>query len=275
MIELGANRYGKSAIRLVKIDRGSDRHNVRDLTVAIALEGDFASSYVDGDNSLVVATDTMKNTVYALAGEYLTGPIEEFGAVLVRHFLAVDQVEHATVSIEEHNWQRIGDAPDAFIRDRVSMRTAIVAGTGAGRIEVDAGIADLTIMKTTKSAFAGFPRDEFTTLLDTDDRLLATRVSAGWRYTGTPDFDASHGAIRSTLLEVFAEHESQSVQHTIWVVGRAIVDRHPEVAEVTLTMPNLHHWLADLSPFGRPNDRSIFIATTQPHGLIEATVRRT
>jgi len=274
MIELGANRYGKAAIRLVKIDRGPDRHTVRDLTVAIALEGDFASSYVDGDNSLVVATDTMKNTVYALAGEYLTGPIEAFGAVLVRHFLAVNQVEQATVSIEEHDWGRIGEAPDAFVRDRVSTRTAAVTGTGAGRIEIDAGIDDLTVMKTTKSAFGGFPRDEFTTLPDTDDRLLATRVSAVWRYTGTPDFDASHAAIRSTLLEVFAEHESQSVQHTIWVVGRAIVDRHPEVAEVTLTMPNLHHWLADLSPFGRPNDRSIFIATTQPHGLIEATVRR-
>jgi urate oxidase len=272
--ELAANRYGKSAIRLVKIIRGPDRHEVRDLTVAIALEGDFASSYVDGDNSLVVATDTMKNTVYAFAREHLTGPVEAFGMVLARHFVAIPQVEQTTVSIEEHPWLRIGDAPDAFSRDKSSTRTAVVAATPDGGLTVDAGIADLTLMKTGKSAFAGFPRDEYTTLPDTDDRIMATKLSATWRYAGTPDFDASFEAIRRTLLDVFAAHESASVQHSIWIVGRAIIEAHPEVAEVTLTLPNLHHWLADLSPFGQPNDREIFIATTEPHGLIQATVRR-
>ena len=271
--ELAANRYGKSAIRLVKIVRAGDQHAVRDLTVAIALEGDFASSYVDGDNSLVVATDTMKNTVYALAREHLTGPVEAFGTVLARHFVAIPQVEQATVSIEEHAWRPVGDAPDAFSRDRSSTRTASVAAT-RDSLAVEAGIADLTLMKTGKSAFAGFPRDEFTTLPDTDDRIMATKLSATWRYGGETDFDASFEAVRSTLLEVFAGHESASVQHSIWIVGRAIVDRHAEVAEVTLTLPNLHHWLADLSPFGQPNDREIFIATTEPYGLIQATVRR-
>jgi urate oxidase len=279
--ELAANRYGKSAIRLVKIVRGTDRHAVRDLTVSIALEGDFASSYVDGDNSLVVATDTMKNTVYAFAREHLTGPVEAFGSVLARHFVAIPQVERATVSIEEHAWRPIGDAPDAFSRDRSSTRTASVTATRHS-LTVDAGIADLTLMKTGKSAFAGFPRDEYTTLADTDDRIMATKLSATWRYGGESefeasfesDFDASFEAVRSTLLEVFASHESASVQHSIWIVGRAILERHPEVAEVTLTLPNLHHWLADLSPFGQPNEREIFIATTEPHGLIQATVRR-
>jgi urate oxidase len=271
--QLAANRYGKSAIRLVKIVRGGDRHAIRDLTVAIALEGDFAASYVDGDNSLVVATDTMKNTVYALAREHLTGPVEAFGAVLARHFVAIRQVERATVSIEEHAWRSIGDAPDAFSRDRSSTRTAVVAATRGGLI-VGAGIADLTLMKTAKSAFSGFPRDEYTTLPDTTDRLMATKLSGTWRYGTETDFDASFEAVRNTLLEVFAAHESASVQHSIWVVGRAIVERHPEVDEVTLTLPNLHHWLADLSPFGQANDREIFIATTEPHGLIQATVRR-
>ena len=271
--QLAANRYGKSAIRLVKIVRGGDRHAIRDLTVAIALEGDFAASYVDGDNSLVVATDTMKNTVYAFAREHLTGPVEAFGAVLARHFVAIRQVERATVSIEEHPWRPIGDAPDAFSRDRSSTRTAVVAATRGG-LTVEAGIADLTLMKTAKSAFSGFPRDEYTTLPDTTDRLMATKLSATWRYGTETDFDASFEAVRNTLLEVFAAHESASVQHSIWVVGRAIVDGHPEVAEVTLTLPNLHHWLADLSPFGQANDREIFIATTEPHGLIQATVRR-
>ena len=271
--ELAANRYGKSAIRVVKIVRGTDRHAVRDLTVSIALEGDFASSYVDGDNSLVVATDTMKNTVYAFAREHLPGPVEAFGTVLARHFVAIPQVERATVSIEEHAWRPIGDAPDAFSRDRSSTRTASVAAT-RDSLTVDAGIADLTLMKTGKSAFAGFPRDEYTTLADTDDRIMATKLSATWRYGGETEFDATFEAVRSTLLEVFATHESASVQHSIWIVGRAIVERHPEVAEVTMTLPNLHHWLADLSRFGQPNDREIFIATTEPHGLIQATVRR-
>ena len=272
--ELAANRYGKSAIRLVKIVRGPDRHAVRDLTVAIALDGDFASSYVDGDNTLVVATDTMKNTVYAFAREYLTGPVEAFGTVLARHFAAIPQVERATVSIEDHAWLPIGDAPDAFSRDKSSTRTAVVAAERDGELTVDAGIADLTLMKTGKSAFAGFPRDAYTTLPDTDDRIMATKLSATWRYGGPTDFDASFAAVGRTLLDVFAAHESASVQHSIWIVGRAIIDAHPEVAEVTMTLPNLHHWLADLSPFGQPNDREIFIATTEPHGLIQATVRR-
>jgi urate oxidase len=271
--EIGPNRYGKSAIRLVKIVRGPSRHVVRDLTVAIALEGDLGSSYVEGDNSLVIATDTMKNTVYAFAREHLTGAIEVFGAVLAQHFLAATQVDRVTVTIEEHAWLPIGDAPDAFSRDRSSTRTAVVAAD-AGGPTVDAGIADLTLMKTSRSAFTGFPRDEFTTLPEVEDRIMATRLTATWRYAGEPAYDDSFAAIRSTLLDVFADHHSLSVQHTIWIVGRAVVDRHPEVAEVTLTMPNLHHWLADLSPFGQPNDREIFIATTEPHGLIQATVRR-
>jgi urate oxidase len=273
VIELGANRYGKSAIRLVKIVRGPERHAVRDLTVAVALQGDFASSYVEGDNSLVVATDTMKNTVYAFAREHLTGPVEAFGTVLARHFLEVPQVERATVSIEEHAWRSIADAPDAFARDRSSTRTAVVVAAGDA-LTVEAGIADLTLMKTAKSAFAGFPRDEYTTLPETEDRIMATKLTATWRYDRVTDFDASFEAITATLLEVFAAHESASVQHSIWIIGRGILERHPEVADATLTLPNLHHWLADLSPFGQPNDREIFIATTEPHGLITATVRR-
>jgi urate oxidase len=275
--ELGANRYGKSAIRLVKIVRGPDRHEVRDLTVAIALEGEFGASYVAGDNANVVATDTMKNTVYAFAGEHLTGPIENFGVVLADHFLAVDQVDRAIVSIEEHRWAPIGNAPDAFTRDRSSTRTAVIDASRDGTT-IDGGIADLTVMKTAKSAFSGFPRDELTTLPETEDRLLATKVTASWRYdaaaTAPSDFDASFGAVSGTLLGVFAEHDSASVQASIWIIGRAILERHPEVSEVTMTLPNLHHWLVDLARFGLPNDREIFTPTTEPYGLIQATVRR-
>jgi len=273
--ELGPNRYGKSAIRLVRVDRSDDGDRVRDLTVAIALEGDFAASYVDGDNSLVVATDTMKNTAYALAAEHLTGAIETYAAALGRHFLEDSQVSTVTVSIDEFAWRPIGSAPDAFTRDRTSTRTCVVAMWRDG-LTVDAGIADLVVMKTSKSAFSGFPRDEYTTLAETDDRLLATKVSAVWRYLDgvSVDYDASFEAVSRTLLDVFADHFSVSVQASIWIIGQAIVERHPEVAEITMTLPNLHHWLADIERFGITNDRQVYVSTTEPHGLIQATVRR-
>jgi urate oxidase len=273
--EIGPNRYGKSAIRLVRVDRAGPAHRVRDLTVAIALEGDFAASYVDGDNSLVVATDTMKNTAYALAAEHLTGSIEAYATELGRHFLREEQVTTATVTVSELAWRPIGSAPDAFSRDHSSARTCVVA-VSRDRVDVDAGIADLVVMKTSKSAFSGFPRDEFTTLAETEDRLLATKVSAVWRYVegAAVDYDASFEAVSGTMLDVFAEHHSVSVQASIWIIGKAIVERHPEVAEVTMTLPNLHHWTADIERFGIPNDRQIYVSTTEPHGLIQATVRR-
>ncbi|HLO36109.1 MAG TPA: urate oxidase [Candidatus Deferrimicrobium sp.] len=275
MIELGANSYGKSAIRLVKVVRSETPHRVRDLTIAIALEGDFAASYRDGDNSAVIATDTMKNTAYALAGAHLTGSIERFGIVLANHFLDERQVERARVSIDEHAWRPIGGAPDAFSRDGSMTRTAHVS-IGRHAAAIRAGVSDLTLMKTTRSAFEGFPRDRFTTLRETADRIMATRVSASWAYEPDLDldFDASFGAVRSTLLEVFADHHSVSVQASIWIIGAAILERHAEVAEVSLSLPNLHHWTVDLSPFGIDNDREVYVSTTEPHGLIEATIRR-
>jgi urate oxidase len=275
VIELGASSYGKSAIRLVKVDRDAGRHHVRDLTVAIALEGDFTASYVDGDNTGVIATDTMKNTVYALAGEHLVGPIEAFAAALGRHFLAEPQVETATVSIEDHTWLPLADAPDAFRRDASMTRTASVS-VGRDATTTRAGIRDLAVMKTGKSAFSGFPRDRFTTLKDTDDRIMATKVTTTWLYGAHRDidYDAAFEGIQSTFLEVFAEHHSESVQASIWLVGKAILECHPELDEISMSLPNLHHWTVDLSPFGIENDRQVYVSTTEPHGLIEATVRR-
>ena len=275
MIEVGSNSYGKSAIRLVKVVRGTTSHRVRDLTIAISLEGDFATSYSAGDNSAVIATDTMKNTAYALAGEHLTGAIEDFATVLGRHFLDEPQVERVRVSIAEHAWRPIGSAPDAFTRDSSETRTAAVAVGRDARI-VDPGIADLAVMKTSRSAFRGFPRDRFTTLKETDDRIMATKVTATWRYdpAATVDFDASFEAVRGTFLDVMADHDSVSVQASIWIVGKAILERHHEVAEISMSLPNLHHWTVDLSPFGIANDRQVYISTTEPHGLIEATIRR-
>ncbi len=279
-IEMGPNRYGKARIRLVKVDRLPDRHVVRDLTVRIGLEGDFAAAHVSGENGEVIATDTMKNTVYALAKDGLTGSIEAFGTLLADHFLLRRQVHRATVWIEEYAWDPIvtdgTPAPEAFIRDGSVTRTAIVAAEASG-VVVEAGVEDLTVMKTGRSAFEGFPRDRYTTLADTDDRIMATKVTATWRYgagqTGI-DHDATFARVLATLLATFAEHTSLSVQHSIWILGKAILEAEPTVDEIRFALPNLHHWTADLSPFGIDNDRQIFISTTDPHGLIEATVRR-
>ncbi len=278
MIELGANRYGKAAIRLVRVTRGEDAHDLRDLTVAIALEGAFESAYTDGDNSQVIATDTMKNTAYAFAKDHLAGSIEGYGLALAEHFAGAPQVEIATVNIRAHHWTHIDvagrPAPDAFVRGGEGTRVATVTTSLGGTI-VEAGVEDLVVLKTTRSSFSGFPRDRYTTLAETDDRLMATKVTAIWRY-GAPrlDHDATFARVRATLLEIFADHDSASVQESIWIMARAILERHEEIDQIRMALPNLHHWLVDLSPFGLTNDGEIYVATTEPYGIIEATVRR-
>jgi urate oxidase len=278
MMELGPNRYGKAAIRLVRVGRDELPHRLRDLTVAVALEGDFTAAHVDGDNTDVIATDTMKNTVYALAAEYLTGSIEAYATVVARHFLAEAQVERAIVNVREHAWQAIDvagkPAPDAFLRRGDGTRVATVAAT-RNELTVEAGVEDLIVMKTTRSAFAGFPRDRYTTLAETDDRLMATKLTAVWRYGPSElDFDVAYDDIRATLLERFADHDSPSVQASIWIMAQAMLERHEEIDEIRMVLPNLHHWPVDLAPFGIANDKLVYISTTEPHGLIEATVRR-
>jgi urate oxidase len=280
-IEMGWNRYGKARVRLVKVVRLPDRHVVRDLTVRIALEGDFAAAHVNGDNADVIATDTMKNTVYALAKDGLTGSIEAFGTLLAGHFLLHRQVHRSTIWIHEHAWDPIvtdgHPAVDAFLRNGAVTRTATVTAEASG-VTVEAGVEEMSVMKTAKSAFAGFPRDRYTTLSDTDDRLMATKVTAAWRYaagTADLDHDAAFERVLATFMSTFAEHMSLSVQHSIWIIGKAILEAEPAIDEIRFALPNLHHWLADLRPFGMDNDREIFVATTEPHGLIEATVRRT
>jgi urate oxidase len=278
VIELGRNRYGKAAIHVVRVIRDEPVHRLRDVMVAVALEGDFTAAHTDGDNSLVIATDTMKNTAYAFAKDHLTGSIEAYGRALAEHFLEYRQVDRATVNAREHAWHpiEVGGRParDALVRSGEGVRIATVSATPAGTT-MEAGVEDLVVMKTTRSAFSGFPRDRFTTLAETQDRLMATKVTAIWQYGSTElDFDAEYAAVRATLLEVVADHDSPSVQTSIWIMGKAILERHEAVDEVRMVLPNLHHWLADLAPFDMTNDQEVYVATTEPHGLIEATVRR-
>ena len=282
MFELGANRYGKSKIRLVTVRRDPARHVLRDLTVDVALEGDFTAAHVDGDQANVIATDTMKNTVYAFARDRLTGAAESFGLEVARHFAAYPQVDRATVTLREHGWDRItladGPAPDAFTRSGDLTRVAVVSATKVDA-RVEAGIEELTVMKTTKSAFRGFARDRYTTLADTDDRIMATKVTALWGYGETAtdpgfDFDRAFERARSTLLTVLAEHFSPAVQTSIWIMATAMLEAEPAMDWVRMVLPNLHHWTVNLEPFGLDNPGLVFVATTEPHGLIDATVRR-
>ncbi len=278
MIELGPNRYGKAAIRIVRVGRGVTPHRLRDITVAIALDGDFEAAHTDGDNTNVVATDTMKNTAYAFAADHLAGSIEHYATALGQHFLGEAAVGRATVNVREHAWHPVDiggrPAPDAFARSGEGTRVTTVSTSGQG-VVVESGVEDLVVMKTTRSGFSGFPRDRYTTLAETDDRIMATRLTAIWRY-GAPglEYDETWHAIRATMLEVFADHDSASVQASIWIMGRAMLERHEELEEIRFALPNLHHWPADLSPFGMANDKLVYVATSEPHGLIEATVRR-
>jgi urate oxidase len=281
--ELGENRYGKSRVRLVTVQRHPDGiHDLRDLTVDVALEGDFSDAHVTGDQSLVVATDTMKNTVYAFAKERLAGSPEAFGLDLARHFAAYPQVSKAMIAIRQHGWDRVDmhgkPSPDAFVRSGRFTRLATVSAAGE-MASVEAGVEELTVMKTAKSAFGGFERDRYTTLKDTDDRIMATKVTATWGYgaaaaTGGFDFDAAHARAVERLLSTLAEHVSPSVQTSIWIMGTAMLDADPSIEWVRMVLPNFHHWTVDLSPFGMDNPGEVFVATTEPHGLIDATVRR-
>ena len=281
MTVLVANRYGKSAIRLARVVRHADRHELRDLTIAIQFEGAYAAAYQDGDNSAVLATDTMKNTVYCLAKEQGVGEPEEFALALGRHFLAASaEAERVRVEITEQPWSRIAVGnrphPHAFTPAAEGERTA-VADCGREQHRLTSGLRNLVLLKTTGSGFSGFPRDRFTTLPETDDRILATAVEATWRYDtapAPPDYGACWRTARRRLIETFAEHDSRSVQHTIWVLGEAVLEALPEIEEIHLRLPNRHHLPVDLTAFGLDGAGEIFVATEAPYGLIEGTLRR-
>ena len=278
-LELGENRYGKAETRLVRVTRDGPRHDLRDLNVSIALAGAFEAVHLRGDNANVLPTDSQKNTVYAFAEEAPVGEIEEFALRLARHFVATSgPVEQATVRIEERAWARIdaGGRPHdhAFRRDGEERRLATAVCGPAGE-HVVSGLADLVVLKTTASEFRGFARDRYTTLAEADDRILATAVDAGWRHTVTAaDWAQAYAAARQALLEGFAVHHSLSLQQTLYEMGRAVLAAAPELAEVRLSLPNRHHFLVDLTPFGLDNPGEVFHAADRPYGLIQGTVRR-
>jgi len=276
MSDLAWNRYGKSRIRLVKV-RHADPHELVDLTVDVQLEGEFQPVYVDGDNGPCLATDTMKNTVYALARQDPIDHVEKFAARLADHFLAKPAVTRVRISAVEQPWGRLSSGgrphPHAFVQAGAEHWTTVVTRDARGS-ETVSGLANLVVLKTTDSAFSGFPRDEFTTLPDTEDRIMATSITASWLYRpDTADFSV-RAKVRRALVEAFAAHLSRSVQHTLYAMGEAALAACADVTAITLSLPNRHHLLVDLKPFGLDNPNEIFVATDQPYGLIEATIRR-
>ena len=278
-MRLTSHQYGKSRVRVMKILRDGATHTVKEIDVAVRLRGDFESSYTSGDNSKVVATDTMKNTVNALAHEHLGLETERFAITLAKHFISkYPQVTRAIVDISERVWQPMGSAgkphPHSFSNQQ-NARPLTRANATAGNCTLQSGIADLLILKSTGSGFAGFPRDEYTTLPETSDRIMATSLEATWDWSeASSDFRAANASILAALLTPFAENFSPSVQTTLFQMGEHALAACPQIYQVHLSAPNKHCLLVDLAPFGIANRNVLFVPTDEPHGQIEATVAR-
>ncbi|KXO97798.1 factor-independent urate hydroxylase [Tsukamurella pseudospumae] len=282
-IHLGPNQYGKAENRVMRVYRDTARHTIRDLNVSSALRGDFTDAHRSGDQAAVLPTDTQKNTAFAFAKEKGVGAIEDYALTLGGHFIdSTPKADGARIEVHEYPWDRIQvdgqDHDHAFVRSGGGIRSTIVNidGRGADRkANVVTGIHDLTLLKSTGSEFHGFLKDKYTTLQETDDRILATSLVAKWRYAHTDvDWDASFASIRAILLQRFAEIHSKALQQTLYGMGESVLEQHPEVAEIKFSAPNKHHFLVDLSPFGVENPGEVFIAADRPYGLIEASVVR-
>ncbi len=271
--------YGKSAVRLTKVKRLPDRHELIELEVSIELSGDFADSYLAGDNSKVIATDTMKNTVYALAAAHPIDALEDFATALARHFMqAHAHVYTAIVRLAQTSWRRMSvdgrEHPHSFVGAGPERRRVMLHLTRE-KPYMWAGIEGLVLLKTTDSAFKGFLRDEYTTLADTDDRIFATRLCADWLYDKpVPDWNAAYHAVMGAMVRVFAQHRSLSVQQTLYAMGEAALEACPAILVIHLEMTNQHRIPVNLQPLGLENRNEIFVTTTEPYGLIKATLER-
>jgi len=280
VITLGENCYGKSRVRVVRVKRGVNSNDLREWAVEILLRGDFETCFTDGDNSKILPTDTMKNTVYSLARKSSSESMEEFAKELLDFLLRGNpQVSQADVSISSKAWEHLTNGgkphPTAFVQSSGERQTTKVSRARDGETSVSSGLENLIIMKTTKSGFEGYIQDSLTTLSPTDDRLLGTALRAMWKYKRAEcDFNGLRKKIRETLVGVFADHDSKSVQHTLYAMGEAALKIAPEVSEIELAMPNIHCLLVDLSRFGQDNPNEIFVPTDEPHGYIEARIQR-
>lgn len=279
-IVLGQNNYGKSKVRMVKVSREGARHTVREISVDIALEGDFEAIHCSGDNAKCLPTDTMKNTVYALGKGHPLDSIESFAIVLGRHFVEkTAPVTAARVRISQVPWDRLAvegkEHPHAFSKGSDERQTCEVRVEKSGGVAIEGGFNSLLLLKSTDSAFSGYLKDSFTTLPETRDRIFATSVTATWKYVSEKaDFAGCRGAIREAMMRTFAGHKSESVQQTLYAMGEAALKQCSAIENIRLSLPNIHCLLVNLKPFGMENQNEIFVPTDEPHGLIEATIER-
>ena len=280
MIEIAEDRYGKSRVRLMKVTRHPHGNDLREWTVEVLLQGDFDAAHTAGDNANILPTDTMKNTVYSIARGSIAATIEDFAMELGDYVLTNNpQVSKVSIEIEEKNWKRlkVDGEPDAttFKLGGPELQTVQAVRVRAGGWGVTSGVDGLTILKTTKSAFTGYINDRLTTLKPAKDRIFGTRATISWDYlSAQQNYAEVRARIIAALLKEFAAHHSMSVQHTLFDMGKAALAASPEIARIHLTMPNLHHLLADLSPFGQENPNHILVPIDEPHGFIEATIER-
>ncbi len=278
-VRLGGNQYGKAETHVVRVTKKGSVHDIKDMTVSVMLAGDFAGTHLTGDNSKVVPTDSQKNAVFALAKESPVGEIEDFALRLARQFVRDHaSVQRARVSISEQPWTRINAGakphPHAFERAGSEQRLTTVTCTRDSEWVVS-GVSELTLLKTTGSEFWGYPKDRYTTLPETHDRVLATAVEARWRYARADvDWNVARAEARRLIVETFATKHSLSLQQSLYEMGEAVLEARQEIAEIRFTMPNKHHFVVDLQPFGLENDNEVFYASDRPYGLIEGTVTR-
>jgi urate oxidase len=280
MIELAENRYGKSRVRLMKVTRSPKGNELREWTVQVLLTGDFASAHYEGDNSKILPTDTMKNTVYSVARRSSAISMEDFAKELIDFLLGRNpQVSSVTVSVEGTMWKRLTidgkPHPTSFMRGSGEVQTTTVMRDREGSFSIYSGLTNLVVMKTADSAFEDYIVDELTTLKPTNDRLFCTAVTAQWRYiVPTLAFDTMRSALREAMIKTFANHKSKSVQETLYEMGKSALERVAEVDQIDLTMPNKHCLLVDLARFGQDNPNEIFVPTDEPAGHIQARVKR-
>ncbi len=272
MTRLANDRWGKSRVRVSKIHRGPDGDDFNDVTVQVMLEGDVEAAHTEGDNSHVLPTDTMRNTVYVLAQDHLGSDLEQFASVLVNRFLEPAFIDRATVRISQQRWERVG--PRGFVGGSTECRIARVEATRSSRVAY-AGVEGLVVLKTGGSAFVGFPRDEYTLLPEAEDRILATSVTADWKYGRLPDDTTSTWeSVRGLLLERFFGDWSASVQHQGWLMAQAVLDSIPEIDELSFNLPNQHHLPFDLTRLGSEDHGIVFHPVSEPFGDISLTVTR-
>ncbi len=271
--------YGKDGVRVMRIDRSGERHEVRELTVRAMLTGNFDPAFTHADNSTSVSTDTVKNVVNVVARENLALGTELFcAAVATRLLESYAGVESATVTAHETKWARLSvdGTPHAhsFTLDSNGRPFARTVATRSGAT-MESGISGFTFMKSTQSGWENYIKDKYTTIAETHDRMAATAMEASWRWSAAPaSYEAANATILATLLKVFATTYSASVQDSLYRMGTAALAAVPEIADISMACPNKHYLLINLAPFGLDNKNQVFVATDDPHGQIECTVGR-